>query len=99
MKRNEVLDNSVVFSVELFSFGKTLWKYHQRELRSQLICSGTSIGANVAEAQGAESKRDFYHKMSVAFKEAMETEYWLQVCARSNELPDPGNLLERAQSL
>jgi len=45
----------------------------------QLVKSGTSIGANVEEADGAESKRDFIHKMSIARKEARETRYWLRI--------------------
>jgi len=45
----------------------------------QLVKSGTSIGANVEEADGAESKRDFVHKMSIARKEARETRYWLRI--------------------
>ena len=46
---------------------------------NQLVKSGTSIGANVEEADGAESKRDFIHKMSIARKEARETRYWLRI--------------------
>jgi four helix bundle protein len=51
----------------------------------QLVKSGTSIGANVEEADGAESKRDFVHKMSIARKEARETRYWLRI-VRATEL-------------
>lgn len=50
-----------------------------RELGRQLLRSGTSIGANVEEADAAESKRDFIHKMSIARKEARETSYWLRL--------------------
>ena len=49
------------------------------ELASQLFKSGTSIGANVEEAQAAQSKRDFIAKMSIAAKEARETKYWLRL--------------------
>ena len=48
-------------------------------LGRQLIRSGTSIGANVREADSAESRRDFVHKMKIALKEANETEYWLRL--------------------
>ena len=49
------------------------------EIGRQLIKSGTSVGANVEEAHGAESQRDFIHKMSIARKEARESRYWLRL--------------------
>lgn len=48
-------------------------------LSKQLLRSGTSIGANIAEANGAISKADFRHKMSIAYKESLETQYWLSL--------------------
>lgn len=56
-------------------------------LATQLLRSGTSVGANVEEAQGAESRRDFTHKYSLACKEARETHYWLRLLAASGILP------------
>lgn len=53
------------------------------QLTSQVIRSGTSIGANVEEADGSESKRDFIHKISIALKEAQETRYWLRILIES----------------
>ncbi len=61
-------------------------------LMKQLLRSGTSIGANVEEAQGSESKRDFVHKYSIAVKEARETHYWLRLLASTEILP--GSRLE-----
>ena len=58
-----------------------------RILSSQLIRSGTSIGANVREAQSAQSDRDFLHKMEISLKEARETEYWLIVLVESAVIP------------
>ena len=60
----------------------------QREfvLSKQILRSGTSIGANVHEAVGSESKRDFIHKLGVAVKEARETSYWLNLLKDSNYL-------------
>lgn len=49
------------------------------EISSQLLRSGTSIGANVEEALAGQSEKDFYHKMSIASKEARETNYWLRL--------------------
>ena len=54
-----------------------------RTLASQLLRSGTSIGANVEEAQGGESRKDFVHKYSIACKEARETHYWLRLLAKT----------------
>lgn len=54
----------------------------------QLLKSGTSIGANIREAQNAVSKADFVHKMKIAAKEADETEYWLLLCQNSTNYPD-----------
>jgi four helix bundle protein len=63
-------------------------------LYKQLIRSGTSIGANVREAQSAQSDRDFLHKLEISLKEARETEYWLIVLVESKVIP-----AEKVQSL
>lgn len=57
-------------------------------LSKQILCSGTSIGAQVREAEHAESKTDFIHKMSIALKEANETEYWLLLLNKGEYLDD-----------
>jgi len=54
-----------------------------RTLSNQLLRSSTSIGANVQEAQSAESSRDFLHKLEIALKEARETQYWLEILIES----------------
>lgn len=59
-----------------------------RVIGIQLLKSGTSIGANVEEAQGAHSKRDFVAKMTIAQKEARESAYWLKVIAASDIVPE-----------
>ena len=53
-------------------------------LSNQLLRAGTSIGANIAEANGAFSKNDFVVKMQIAFKECLETQYWLQLLNKTN---------------
>jgi len=58
-----------------------------RVLGNQLLRSGTSIGANVAEAKGAQSKADFLAKYSIAIKEAHETQYWIELIEKSKLLP------------
>ena len=64
----------------------------------QLIRSGTSIGANVKEAQNAESKADFIHKLKIALKEADETEYWLFLCKGLNYY-SPESLIQKLNGI
>ena len=65
----------------------------------QLLRSGTSIGSNSMEAQNAESKADFIHKMKVAAKEAEETQYWLLICDHARNYPDCKPLLSKIEEL
>jgi four helix bundle protein len=62
-------------------------------LANQLLRSGTSIGANIREAQNCESRADFIHKFKIAAKEAEETEYWLLLCKHSEGYPSDEQLL------
>jgi len=62
-------------------------------ISNQLLKSGTSIGANVREAQNSESKNDFIHKFKIAAKEIEETNYWLLLCKHSENYPDSDCLL------
>lgn len=61
---------------------------------NQLLKSGTSIGANVREAQNAESKNDFIHKFKFAAKEIEETFYWLELCNEAEEYPNTDALIK-----
>jgi len=85
---NLIVDKTFNFSKEIIKLYIDLKKDKIFELASQLFRSGTSIGANVEEAQAAQSKRDFTHKMSLAAKEARETRYWLRLL---NETELSGN--------
>ena len=58
-----------------------------RRIGDQLLRSGTSVGANYEEAQGAESKADFTHKLQIALKELRESRYWLRLLAASDTVP------------
>ena len=62
-------------------------------MASQIFRSGTSIGANIREAQNAESKADFIHKFKISAKEADELEYWLMLCKKSEYYINPKNEL------
>jgi len=68
-------------------------------MANQLFRCGTSIGANVREAQGAESKVDFIHKCKIAYKEAEETEYWLLLCQFSKNYPFEEALLLSVENI
>ena len=73
------------FGEEIIDFVKTLPKGPvNNELISQIVRSGTSIGANYMEADGAESKKDFRHKIGICKKESKETKHWLRMIARAN---------------
>jgi four helix bundle protein len=81
-----------------FSCGK-LESLKKFILANQLFKSGTSIGANCMEAQNAESKADFIHKMKIAAKEAEETQYWLMLCDYAANYPDCKPLIDNLQEI
>lgn len=86
-KDNPILNLTIEFSIEVISFVEELESKRKFVVANQLLKSGTSIGANVHEAQNAESKIDFIHKLKIAHKEADETMYWLTICEKSNSYP------------
>jgi four helix bundle protein len=90
---NLIVNLTYQFSLQIVTYCESLEALRKYNLANQLFRSGTSIGANIREAQGAESKADFKHKMRVAYKEAEETEYWLNLCKDSKTYPDPPNEL------
>jgi four helix bundle protein len=87
-KPNLIVDLTFKFSLGIIKFSEELQSIRKYNMANQLFRCGTSIGANVREAQGAESKLDFKHKCKVAYKEAEETEYWLDLCNSSESYPD-----------
>ncbi len=87
MKENRIVEKSFDFAVRIVNLYKHLRREKQEFILSkQLVRSGTSIGANVAEAQKGQSKADFTAKMHIALKEANETEYWLRLLYRTEYL-------------
>lgn len=79
---NVILRLTFDFSLSVWDFAEHLNKLRKFNVENQVFRSGTSIGANVKEAQNAESKADFIHKLKIALKEADETEYWLMICLK-----------------
>lgn len=87
-KNNIVLKLTFEFAVDIVNYSEKLDKLNKYVISKQVLRSGTSIGANVKEAQNAESKKDFVHKLKIALKEADELEYWLFLC---NEIDSYAN--------
>ena len=87
MNVNASVEKSFDFAVRIVNIYKYLVKEHKEYILSkQLLRSGTSIGANISEAQRGQSKADFVAKMSIALKEANETQYWLRLLYRTDYL-------------
>ena len=87
MRENTIMEKSLAFSVRMVNLQKYLTDQKKEYIISKQICRcGTSIGANVAEAQRAQSTADFVSKMKIALKEANETQYWLQLLHQTNYL-------------
>ena len=89
IRNNVVVDKSMEFAVRIVN----LYKYLQSEreetvMSKQLLRSGTSIGANVREGIYAQSRNDFISKMSIALKETVETEYWLELLSKTSYLKE-----------
>ena len=82
--RSILREKSYAFALRIIKLNRYLSE-EKREfvLSRQVVRSGTSIGANVTEATQAQSKTDFIHKLSIALKEAVETEYWLNLLSDS----------------
>ena len=80
MKDNVVKDKSLEFAVRIVNLYKFLVNEQKEFVMSkQILRSGTSIGANIREAEQAQSRADFINKLNIALKEANETEYWLEL--------------------
>ena len=88
-KRNELLEVTLELALEVIKYTEELEGLRKYVLARQLLKSGTSIGANSNEAQSAESKADFIHKLKIADKEVRETRYWVSLCQKSESYPDP----------
>lgn len=96
---NPLKEKSYAFALKIIESYKVLRDGRKEFILSkQLLSAGTSIGANVEEAIGAQSKRDFLSKISIAYKEARESHYWLRLLRDSN-LIEPGTAKELIQDV
>ena len=83
MKENKLAELSMEFSVDIINLVKHLKANHETIISNQIGRSGTSIGANIHEAQYAQGKKDFISKLKIALKEASETGYWLELLPKT----------------
>lgn len=98
-RSNPILDKSFEFALQIIEFSELLEEEKKYVIARQLLKSGTAIGANIREAQSAESLMDFIHKMKIAAKEADETEYWLLLCTFAKTYPNPDGLSEKNKEI
>lgn len=87
-KENPVRDKSFIFALDIIETYKSLVEKKEFVLSKQLLRSGTSVGANIREAEYAESRLDFTHKLKIALKEANETIYWIDLLYVSKYLSE-----------
>lgn len=88
MRNDELSNQSMDFAVSIIKLVKELKSKHESVISNQIGRSGTSIGANIREAQYAHGKPDFIAKLQIALKEANETGYWLELLHRTGYLND-----------
>ena len=89
MKSNILIDKSIDFGARIVKLHRYLvTTHHEPVISKQILRSGTSIGANINEAQYGNSKADFISKLHIALKETAETEYWLRLLEKSDYLDD-----------
>ena len=88
MKENKLVDLSMDFSVDIINLVKYLKANHETIISNQIGRSGTSIGANIHEAQYAQGTKDFISKFEIALKEASETGYWLELLYRTKSIDE-----------
>ncbi len=87
--KNVVRDKSFVFALHIVKLSKFLQNEKKEFVISkQVLRSGTAVGALIREAEHAQSKADFIHKMSIALKEANETDYWIELLHKSEDISD-----------
>jgi four helix bundle protein len=99
IQKNPLLNLCVNFSLQIIEYCEKLEAVKKYVLARQLLRSGTSIGANSMEAQNAESKADFIHKLKIAAKEAEETQYWLLLCNLSKSYPECSGILVKLEEI
>lgn len=96
-RSNVIVELTFKFAISIVKYCEVLESKKKFVIAKQLLKSGTSIGANIREAQNAESKNDFIHKFKIAAKECDETIYWLAICKELDSYPFDDNLTEQIE--
>lgn len=96
---NPIIKTTILFSLMVIEYCEILDASKKYIISRQLLRAATSIGANAMEAQNAESRADFIHKIKIAAKEADETQYWLILCNYSPTLPDSTHLSKKLEEI
>ena len=103
MKQNNIIqEKSFAFAVRIVNLYKYLYEEKQEfVLSKQILRSGTSIGANIEESIGGQSDKDFFTKLTIAYKEARETVYWLKLLLATDYLnqEQTDSLLKEAEEI
>ena len=98
-KDNLIIKLTFQFALDIVKYCEGLQENKKFVIANQLLKSGTSIGANIREAQNAESKADFIHKFKIAAKEIEETIYWLELCKFSENYPSVEYLIYQINNI
>ena len=98
-KDNIIIKLTFQFALDIVKYCEEVQENKKFVIANQLLKSGTSIGANIREAQNAESKADFIHKFKIAAKEIEEAIYWLELCNFSINYPNVDQLLEQINNI
>jgi four helix bundle protein len=94
-KNFDIKDRTMNFAIRIIKLvGKFPKDPAGMVLSNQLVRAGTSIGANMEEADGASTRKDFFYKVTIARKEARESRYWLNLALKSEMIKHPGNIKE-----
>ena len=96
---NAILDKSFYFACDIILFSEKLKEKRFYEIASQVLKSGTSVGANVRESQRGVSTKDFKNKLGIALKEADETKFWLEVIYETKIYEVPSKLFKDCEVL
>jgi four helix bundle protein len=99
IENNQIVKLTFEFALDIIQYCEGLESKRKFVVANQLLKAGTSIGANVWEAQNSESRNDFIHKLKIAAKEAEETGFWLLICNHSNNYPDCEELIGKLESI
>lgn len=95
-KGDDIRERAFIFACRIIELCDEVAKrgFSARRLASQLVSAGTSIGANLEEADGAQSRADFISKCTIALKEARESHYWLRILRKTGRLAEDGLVRE-----